>query len=56
VDVPPEGVDVERTLRFPPGDSRIRFTTEGGAISAPPGATAGGYLQLLGWRLTASVP
>jgi hypothetical protein len=56
VNVPPDGVDVERTLRFPPGDSRIRFTIGGAAISAPPGATAGGYLQLVGWRLTPAIP
>lgn len=55
VDVPPEGVDVEQTLQVPPGRSTIRVTSDGGKIEAPAGQT-GGYLQLLGWRLTPTVP
>ena len=56
VDVPPEGIDVERTLQLPPGDSTVRFAIEGGAITAPKGAPGAGYLQLRGWRLTPTVP
>jgi phosphoglycerol transferase len=56
VDVPPEGIDVERTLQVPSGNSTIRFAIEGGAITAPNGAPAAGYLQLRGWRLTPTVP
>lgn len=55
VHVPPEGVDVERTLRFPPGNSTIGMTIDAGPIAAPPGVHSG-YLQLLGWRLTPTVP
>jgi hypothetical protein len=56
VDVPPEGIDVERTLALPPGNSRIRFTTAAAAISAPKGAPPAGVLELLGWRLTPTIP
>jgi hypothetical protein len=55
VDVPPEGTDVEHTLQLPPGASTIRITTEGSAISGNEGVSQG-YLQLLGWRLTPTIP
>ena len=55
VQVPPEGTDVERTVRFDPGDSTIRVVTEAPAISAAEGVPTG-YVQLIGWRLTPAVP
>jgi hypothetical protein len=54
VDVPPEGVDVKRTLEIPPGSSTVRLDIEGGQISAEGSPT--GYLQLVGWRLTPTLP
>jgi hypothetical protein len=56
VEVPPEGVDVEKRLRLPPGQSTVQLTIQGAAIDAPEGVTGGGYLELLGWRLTPAVP
>jgi hypothetical protein len=55
VDVPPEGTDVERTVRLRPGTSPIRITTEGSAISGVEGV-AHGYVRLIGWRLTPTIP
>ena len=55
VQVPPQGTDVERTLRFPPGDSTIQLSTQAASISAPEGVPTG-FVQLVGWRLTPAVP
>ena len=55
VEVPPEGTDVEKTLRIPPGQSTIQLAIHGGGIAAPAGVPSG-YLELLGWRLTPAVP
>jgi hypothetical protein len=55
VDVPPEGVDVERTLSLPRGASTIRITTVGSAISGIEDASSG-YVRLVGWRLTPTIP
>jgi hypothetical protein len=54
VEVPPEGVDVERTLRLPPGESTLRLAIEGAPIAAEGAPT--GYVQLVGWRLTPTPP
>jgi phosphoglycerol transferase len=52
VDVPAEGVDVERTLDLPPGSSTVRLEIDGGQLTAE----GTGYLQLVGWRLTPALP
>jgi hypothetical protein len=54
VEVPPEGVDVKRTVRLRPGESTLRFAIEGAAIAAEDSPT--GYVQLVGWRLTPTLP
>jgi phosphoglycerol transferase len=49
--VGPEGLDLKRSLAFPPGESTIGIRTDAPAIAAPRGVTTG-YVKLSGWRLT----
>ena len=49
VQVTPEGIQVDRDLTFPPGDSAIEIHVDGPGV-------ASGYLELTGWRITGSRP
>jgi phosphoglycerol transferase len=55
VEVPPEGEEVERTLDIRPGESTVRISTDGAFVAGSRGGP-GGYVQLVGWRITPSVP
>jgi hypothetical protein len=49
-EVTPDGVDVERTAVFPPGESTIRLSTEAPPVITPEGGA--GYVNLVGWQLS----
>jgi hypothetical protein len=52
--VPADGVDVERTLRLPPGSSTVGLAVDGARIASKDSPS--GYLRLVGWRLTPTIP
>jgi hypothetical protein len=45
--VTPEGVQLDRKLTFPSGDSAVAIHVDGPGVSS-------GYVKLIGWRITPS--